>query len=99
MIIDIHYSKMKNKRFVVTMDDDKKYNFGLRGGTTYVDTGDKNLRERYRKRHYANKTEKILIDNLVPSASLFAYYILWGNSTDIGDNINYLNDLWAEKEK
>ena len=97
MITDIQPSSMKYKRFVITMDNGKKYNFGLKGATTYIDTGDSNLRENYRKRHYANKSEKILIDNLVPSPSLFSYYILWGNTTDINKNISYLNHLWKKK--
>jgi hypothetical protein len=99
MIIDIQPSTMKYKRYVVTMDNGKKYNFGLKGGTTFIETGDVLLRENYRKRHYANKTERTLIDNLIPSPSLFSYYILWGKTTDIRENIKYLNNLWRKKDK
>ena len=31
------------------------------------------------------------IDKLIPSPSLFSYYILWGDSTDINKNIKKLN--------
>jgi hypothetical protein len=48
-------------------------------------------------RHYGNDTERKLIDNLVPSPSLFSYYILWGPSTSIEANVKYLNSLWRRK--
>jgi hypothetical protein len=95
MIVSIEPSPLKNKRFRITMDNRKSYDFGLKGGSTYIDHHDKQKRDAYRKRHYANATEKKLIDNLVPSASLFAYYILWGDSTDINTNIKKLNSMWS----
>ena len=97
MIVSIAPSKVKHKRFVITMDDGKKYNFGLDTGSTYIDHHDKQIREAYRARHYGNDTEKKLIDNLVPSPSLFSYYILWGPSTSIEANVKYLNSLWRRK--
>ena len=67
MIIKIENSPLKNKRYRVIMDNDKTYDFGYKGvngfGNTYIDHGDVNIRENYRKRHYANDTEKTLIDN------------------------------------
>ena len=99
MIINIEPSRRKNKRYKITMDNDKTYDFGYDGASTYIDHHDKLKRENYFKRHYANKTEKYLIDNLIPSPALFSYYILWGPHTDINKNIKYLNDLWKEKHK
>jgi hypothetical protein len=58
MIVSIAESKAKSKRFVITMNDGKKYNFGLDTGSTYIDHHDKQIREAYRSRHYANDTEK-----------------------------------------
>jgi len=110
MIISIEKSPVKNKRFRVVVSSEgrgrggnlgfptKTYDFGLSGGSTYIDHHDKSKREAYRKRHYANLTEKKLIDNLVPSPSLFAYYILWGDSTDINKNIQTLNNMWKIKK-
>ena len=97
MIVSISKSKVKNKRFCITMNDGKKYNFGLDTGSTYIDHHDKQIREAYRARHYSNDTEKKLIDNLVPSPSLFSYYILWGPSTSIEANVKHLNALWKKK--
>lgn len=97
MIVDIKSSPRLDKRFRVTMDDGKTYDFGYRTGMTYIDHHSKTLRENYRKRHYANPTEKKLIDNLIPSPSLFAMKILWGDSTSIKKNIDELNNLWKKK--
>ncbi len=94
MIIDIRKSPVKYKRFRVFMDDGKYFDFGMDGGSTYIDHHNKLIRKNYWKRHYANPTEKELIDNLVPSPSLFSAYLLWGDDTDIYKNINHLNTLW-----
>jgi hypothetical protein len=92
-IVSIEDSKRKNKRYRVYLDDGSYYDFGLRGGNTYIDHHDKRKRENYRKRHLGNETEKHLIEHLIPSPSLYAYYLLWGGSTDLMTNINILNRL------
>lgn len=94
-IIDYGFSPRKNKRYRVYMNDGKYYDFGLDGATTYLDRKDKTKRDNYRRRHYANKIEKHLIDNLIPSPALFSYYILWGNSSDIMENIRALNKMFS----
>jgi len=73
----------------VFMDDDKKktIHFGLKGSTTYLDTGDKKLRDAYRARHRAvyNKAKPM-------SASRLSFEIIWGDSTSLATNIkNYKN--------
>ena len=78
MIVSISPSKVKHKRFAMIMDTGKKYNFGLDTGSAYIDHHDKQIREAYRARHYGDGIERKLIDNLVPSPSLFSWYILWG---------------------
>ena len=97
MIINIEPSKVKHKRYCITMDTGKKYNFGLDTGSTYIDHHDPKLRGAYRARHLGNATEHKLISNLVPSPSLFSYYVLWGPYVTIPDNIRYLNNLWKRK--
>ena len=91
-IIDYGLSPRKYKRYRIYMDAGAYYDFGLEGGKTYLDHKDKRKRDNYRKRHYAQ--EKFLIDNLTPSPSLFSYYILWGNSSDITENIRELNKMF-----
>ena len=107
MIISITSSPRKTKRFRVTMDDGRVFDFGYDKGTTYIDHGDENKRLAYWKRHYANPTEKRLIDNLVPSPALFSAYLLWGRhpldgvqetrSTSLEKNIRLLNEAWWQK--
>ena len=94
MIVDIQRSPYKFKRYRVFMDDGKYYDFGLKGANTYLDHHNKKIRYNYWKRHYANPIEKQLIDNLVPSPSLFSAFLLWGSHTSLEKNIQELNDLW-----
>ena len=79
------------------MDNQKRYDFGYDGSETYLDHKNKSKRLNYWKRHTANKTEKYLIDNLIPSPALFSALLLWGKYTNLKDNIDYLNHLWEIK--
>jgi len=90
MYMELYLSNKKNKRYVIVFNN-KKYHFGQSGSHTYIDGATDLERDNYRKRHYANKTEKYNIDNLIHSPSLFAYYILWGESHDIHKNLKSLN--------
>jgi hypothetical protein len=92
-IISIEDSNRKNKRYKVTLDDGQVFHFGLLGASTYLEHHNKQKREAYRKRHLGNETEKHLIEHLIPSPSLYSYYLLWGDSTDLMTNINILNRL------
>jgi hypothetical protein len=90
-IIEVTKSNKKNKRLRIMIEDEdgieKVYDFGLDAGSTYIDHQDEKKREAYRKRHYANKKEKRLIDGNIPSPALFSYRLLWGDSPDITQNI------------
>ncbi len=99
MITKITESPLKNKRYRVYLDNNEKryYDFGYPGAFTYIDGASELTRLNYQKRHLGNKTENILIQNLVPSPSLMSFYILWGKYRDITRNINYLNNLWRKK--
>ena len=97
-IVSIEDSKRKNKRYKVTLDDGQIFHFGLKGGDTYIDHKNTQKRENYRKRHLGNDTEKYLIQHLIPSPSLFSYYLLWGDSADLMTNINILNRLMDDIE-
>jgi len=90
-IIDIDMSMRQDKRFKLTMNNGNVYHFGLDTGSTYIDHHDKRKRDAYRKRHYANNREQLLIDNLTPSPALFSYYLLWGNHTTLKANMDALN--------
>jgi len=85
MKLEIKKSDIKNKKYTAIFNDgDKKktIHFGLKGSTTYLDTGDKKLREAYRARH------KKVYDKSPPmSASRLSYEIIWGDSQDLDKNI------------
>lgn len=99
MINKIYNSPLKNKRFRVDIKTDKgikTFDFGLRGGHTYIDGASDLVRKNYLKRHMGNATENRLITNLVPSASLLSAKLLWGPTRDLGKNIAELNKLWKD---
>ncbi len=91
-IISIKPSTRKSKRFMITLDNDQIIHFGNKGSLTYIDHHDIIKRENYRKRHYLNPLEKSLIDKMIMSGSILSYYILWGDSINIYDNIDSLNE-------
>ena len=93
-IVKIIESPRKNKIYRVYLKNDDYYDFGLYGGDTYIDHHDENERENYRKKDITHKKSH-LIDKLIPSPSLFSYYILWGDSRNISKNIKKLNSLFS----
>lgn len=44
-------SQRQGKRYQITRADGKVIHFGLKGGTTYLDTGDKQMRAAWYARH------------------------------------------------
>ena len=88
-IVRLDTSPRKTKRLRVYLDNGKHYDFGYDKGSTYIDHHSDKKRDSYRKRHYA--AEAHLIDNYIPSPALFSYYLLWGDSTDLVENITQLN--------
>lgn len=100
MIIKLEPSPRKNKRFrayVITKDGIKMIDFGLKGGETYIDHGDKMKRKNYRARHLSNDKQFMLINELIPSPALLSFWLLWGQHTDINKNIEDLNKAWRRK--
>jgi hypothetical protein len=94
MIISVQDSPLPMKRFRVTFSNNKKYDFGLRGGKTFIDGESEQTRQNYLKRHLGNPTEYKLISALIPSPALFSAYLLWGKFRSVDKNIKYLNSLW-----
>jgi hypothetical protein len=101
MIKEVILSPLHNKRFRVVMNDGKTYDFGYKDsgrlGSTYIDHNSGRLRNAYRARHLANPAERRLIENLVPSPALFAYYLLWGNHRTLSENKKELNEMLKKK--
>jgi hypothetical protein len=87
MRIVIKISKNKDKKYSAIFydDNDKKIkttNFGSAGMNDYTLTGDKEARKRYRERH-----AKDLDTKDYKRAGYLSYYILWGDSTSLQQNI------------
>lgn len=96
-ILEIVKSTNENKRFSAMLDIDGKtklFHFGQSGGKTYIDHHDTRLRDNYRKRHLASPREYEYITNLTPSPATLSFWILWGDSTDIFQNIVDLQKKW-----
>ena len=103
MITDIRPSPLKMKRYRATIllhnGKERKIDFGLKNGTTFID-GRINLeKENYIKRHLGNPIEKKLIENLIPSPSLLSMKLLWGKYNELEKNVDELNKLWKLKDK
>ena len=101
-VVEIKPSRVKNKRYTVTLNDGRRFSFGAEHGQTYVDHHSIQLRTAYRKRHFGSSKEKPLLENLTPSPSVLAYYTSWGRYETIDQNIQYLNRLWygeTQREK
>jgi hypothetical protein len=107
MITDIKPSPVKNKRFRATIllhnGKEKKIDFGLKDGRTYIDKLPNGAplrttqeRHNYLQRHLANPIEKKLIENLVPSPSLLSATLLWGKHKSLEKNVKELNKLWSK---
>ena len=73
-------SPRKGKRFRLVLPN-KVIDFGLKGGQTYIDHGDKVKRTNYLKRHSVRE------DWTTPNAGSASAYILWGVETDIQKNL------------
>jgi len=100
-IVGFENSPKPLKRFRITLDisgKEKYWDFGAKSGRTFIDEGDEVKRANFLKRHLANATERQRVNNLIPSPALFSIMLLWGESTDLIDNISHLNSLFKSKK-
>jgi len=92
-LISVKPSDKPTKKFVATFcmcegksccndSDKKKVHFGSKGMDDYTITKDTEQRERYRKRH-----KKDLETKDPTRAGYLSWYILWGDSTSLQQNI------------
>ena len=98
-IVSVTQSPRKTKRLRVVLNDNRYFDFGLKSGKTFLDHHDETKRQKnYLKRHLGNEKEKHLIDNLIPSPSLFSAFLLWYGK-DLNKNIDELNKLFEDIHK
>jgi hypothetical protein len=77
----IEPSTRKDKRLMATFANGKVIHFGLKGGKTYIDEGDKIKRQNYLARHQKRENW----DDPFTAGSL-SRYLLWGDSTSLEAN-------------
>ena len=86
-LISIKESKNPEKKFTATFILDngniKETSFGAKHMDDYTLTKNLDQRERYRNRH-----QKDLITKDPTRAGYLSYYILWGDSTKMDENVN-----------
>ena len=83
-LVRIERSNNRNKKYVAIFSIDeklKKVHFGDSRYEDYTIHHDKKRRDNYRARHASGKTAK------PDTANSLSYYILWGDSTSLSENI------------
>ena len=87
-LLQVVKSDRPGKKWKAIFDNDgrsKTTHFGSAGMDDYTLTGDKQQRDRYRLRH-----KKDLETGDPTKAGFLSYYILWGDSTSLEENVrNY----------
>jgi hypothetical protein len=75
-------STKKGKRLMAVFHDGTKVHFGLDGGQTYLEHGDKAKRAAYIARHVVNENW----DDPKTAGSL-SRYLLWGDTQSLSSNL------------
>jgi hypothetical protein len=86
-LVSLTRSPKRGKKYKAVFRDAKKsrtktVHFGSKGMDDYTLTHDKQQRSRYRERH-----KKDLKTGDPTRAGYLSYYILWGNSTSVRENV------------
>lgn len=88
----VEASPLKDKKYVAIFSDGTKTHFGQKGADDYTLTGDKDQRERYRSRH-----RKDLATKNPRKPGFLSYYLLWGSSTSLQQNIRDYKVRFGDK--
>jgi len=83
--MSVRRSDKSGKKYMAVFEIDgrkRTTHFGSAGMDDYTKTKDKEQRKRYRQRH-----KKDLSTGDPTRAGYLSYYILWGNSTSVRENI------------
>jgi len=84
-LVSLKRSDRSGKKYKATFKDGKRSkttHFGAKGMDDYTLTHDKEQRSRYRQRH-----KKDLGTKDPTRAGFLSYYLLWGDSTSIQENV------------
>jgi hypothetical protein len=86
MLIRLEEADGKKYKYIAHFSDGRKTRFGAKGYEDYTTHHDVKRREAYRKRH-----KKDLETNDPYRAGYLSYYILWGDSTSLAQNVRDYN--------
>jgi hypothetical protein len=86
MLIRLEEANDGKHKYIAHFSNGRKTRFGAKGYEDYTMHHDVKRREAYRKRH-----AKDLATNDPYRAGYLSYYILWGDSTSIAENIRAYN--------
>lgn len=87
--MEIEKSTRKGKRFMATFANGKIIHFGQAGGKTYIDHGDKSLREAYLARHAKRENWQSI------NPGSLSRWILWGPYKQIDANIGFFRSMFV----
>ena len=90
-ILNVINSPIYEKRFRAIFNDYTYIDFGMRWAESYVDHHNIDKRLGYWKFMY-NSSDYDLLYWLIPSDILLTTFLLYGDSTDISENIKILNN-------
>lgn len=85
-IVKLEQADDGKHKWIAHFDDGRKTKFGANGMDDFTITKDKEQRDRYRERHH-----KDLETGDAHRAGFLSYYILWGDSTSIAQNVRAFN--------
>lgn len=88
----VEQSPLATKKYVAIFSDGTRTHFGQKGADDYTITGDKERREAYRSRH-----KKDLATKDPRRAGFLAYYLLWGESKSLQQNIRDYKVMFGDK--
>lgn len=88
----VEQSNLATKKYVAIFSDGTRTHFGQKGAPDYTLTGDKERREAYRSRHKKDLTTKN-----PRKAGFLSWYLLWGESTSLQQNLRDYKTMFGDK--
>jgi hypothetical protein len=90
-ILNVVDSPIPDKRFRAIFNNDTHMDFGMRWSECYIDHHNIDKRLGYWKMIYNSNASELLYWT-IPSDIVLTTFLLYGNSTDISENIKILNN-------
>jgi hypothetical protein len=89
IFVSLKKSDRGDKKYVIVFKEpNTTIHFGSKNSRTYLDHGNKTVRENYIKRHRVNEDWSKI------NAGSLSRYLLWGDTTDINKNLkSYLKRM------